>query len=226
MGYPRVCVAGIELASGRYVRLVTRKEEPLTLEAVDSGLFRLGQVVELGAYRVGGRPPEVEDCHFSLGKARAVEQLTPKEFWSILKASARESLVEVFGDGLRPHRTTLALPVGAGKASLGDLAVEGLRLRLEMRENQPRLRARFRVPDFLEELSVAVTDLRFYKAYGDSGVYRLDIGKVNWVNHALRKSRVILSVGLSRPKALGGREPLHWLQVNGIHLESDPLWPG
>ncbi|MCS7195147.1 MAG: hypothetical protein NZ849_09610 [Meiothermus sp.] len=223
MGYPRVCVAGIEPVSGRYIRPVTGREEPLTLDAVHSGLLRLGQVIELGPCRVGGRPPEVEDCWFSLGKAQVVEQLSPKAFWSRLEASAQGSLAEVFGEGLRPHRTTLALPAGTGRASLGDLRVEGLRLRVEVHQNQASLRAHFRVSDCPDELSVAVVDLRFYKAWGSCG-YRLDVGKVNWVNRALRSSRAILSVGLSRAKALGGQEPLHWLQVNGVHLESDPLW--
>jgi hypothetical protein len=37
--------------------------------------------------------------------------------------------------------------------------------------------------------------------------------------------RAIVSVGLSRPFAAGLDEPeLHWLQVNGIHLESEPVW--
>jgi hypothetical protein len=36
---------------------------------------------------------------------------------------------------------------------------------------------------------------------------------------------VILSVGLTRPfRKWGDSEERHWLQVNNIHLEDDPLW--
>ena len=36
---------------------------------------------------------------------------------------------------------------------------------------------------------------------------------------------VILSVGLSRPYAKpGDPDERHWLQVNGIHLEDNPVW--
>ena len=36
---------------------------------------------------------------------------------------------------------------------------------------------------------------------------------------------VVLSVGLSRPfQKSGDAVPKHWLQVNNIHLESEPLW--
>lgn len=216
MDHPRVCVAGIDVDSGQYIRPVTWKSQPLTLEAVKSGLLRLGQMIELGSCRMVGSPPEVEDCLFSLQEARALGQVTPEEFWSRLADSAQESLEQVFGEELRRYGATLALPEGRGKASLGDVWVEGFRLVLRKgNDGRPRLRGRF------AGLSVAVTDLRFY----ESSTYGLEVERVNWVNRTLRDSRAILSVGLSRPmKREQDPEPLHWLQVNGVHLECEPLW--
>lgn len=38
---------------------------------------------------------------------------------------------------------------------------------------------------------------------------------------------IILSVGLTRPFAPEGfQNPVHWLQVNNIHVPIDPLWQG
>ena len=35
----------------------------------------------------------------------------------------------------------------------------------------------------------------------------------------------MLGVGLTRPFApTAGEPPLHWLQVNNLHLEDDPAW--
>ena len=37
--------------------------------------------------------------------------------------------------------------------------------------------------------------------------------------------RALLCVGLSRPfQKDGDSEPRHWLQVNSIHLEDNPVW--
>jgi hypothetical protein len=70
--------------------------------------------------------------------------------------------------------------------------------------------------------NVSVTDIRFY------GPDHLtpDRRVVERVATRLATGEpAILSVGLSRPFAAGLDEPeLHWLQVNGIHLQSDPVW--
>lgn len=226
MRYPRICVAGLDEA-GHYVRPVVGKQEVLDLKAVGGGLLGLGNWIDLGwhRFRNSPQPPEVEDCYFKLSNARLVGKASPEEFWSHLNRSAKNSLGAIFGEQFRVKETalgyTLVLPAGQGKASLGDFLVEGFDLSIKPHayEGELKLRGVFRVGGV--ELSVAVTDLRFYNWRG--GAFQLDTAKVQEVRRKLGKTRVILGLGLSR--AIGeGLEKWHWLQVNGVHLERDPLW--
>jgi hypothetical protein len=71
-------------------------------------------------------------------------------------------------------------------------------------------------------LDLSVTDLRLY---GDDGG-RPDTVQVRDVADRLAQGvPALLSVGLTRPfSARPDEPPLHWLQVNNIHLEDDPAW--
>jgi hypothetical protein len=71
-------------------------------------------------------------------------------------------------------------------------------------------------------LDLSVTDLRLY--VDDGG--RPDTARVADVARRLdRGVRVLLGVGLTRPFASRPNDaPVHWLQVNNIHLEDDPAW--
>ncbi len=224
MAYPRVCVAGLDEA-GHYVRPIVVKGEVLDLEAVRNGLLRLGNRIDLGWHRFRDppQPPEVEDCYFSLSKARLVNRVSPEEFWSDLKRSAKGSLDAIFGEQLRPRKTslgyTLVLPTGQGKASLGDLQVEEFDLLLQEYEGELKLRGVFVFDRSKQILSLPVTDLRFYDQGKDG--FQLNMEKVEKVRGKLGRTQIILSLGFSRPF---GPESWHWLQINGVHLESDPLW--
>ncbi|MDT7919405.1 MAG: hypothetical protein RQ868_02295 [Meiothermus sp.] len=225
MKYPRICVAGLD-DNGRYLRPIVGKAEQITIKLVKSGVLRLGYQIDLGwhKFKEPPQPPEVEDCYFKIANVRVIRQLSPDEFWSYLASSARESVSEIFGNALRPHSTTMAIPANKGVASLGDLWVDRLELVIEEYNGQPKLRGRF-IVDEERRLSVAVTDLRFY--IEADGEYRLDIDKVSKVQESLQKTRgrVVLSLGLSRAKAArDGEVPMHWLQINGVHSEEDPLW--
>ncbi len=221
MKYPRVCVAGLDEA-GRYVRPVVGRQEVLDLELVRRGLLRLGNRIELGwhNFRNPPQPPAVEDCYFKLSNASLIDRASPEEFWSCLNRSAKTSLDTVFGDQLRPEKTslgyTIVLPPGQGKASLGDFWVEEFDLSVkEYKEGELKLRGIFTYDQL--KLCVAVTDLRFYSWKEDK--FQLNIEKVREVRDKLKETQVILSLGFSRDF-----EGKHWLQINGVHLESDPLW--
>ena len=72
-------------------------------------------------------------------------------------------------------------------------------------------------------VDLAVTDLRFYETDERSWTPRPDA--VQDVNRRMRLGvKVILAVGLTRPWASGGDDPVRWLQINNLHLEDDPLW--
>ncbi len=79
-----------------------------------------------------------------------------------------------------------------------------------------------RLSDAHFDLDVSVTDLRLFgpdlTTPGDRAAADLD--------RRLRQGiSVVLSVGLTRPFASSPDFlPVHWLQVNNIHLEDNPLW--
>ncbi len=70
--------------------------------------------------------------------------------------------------------------------------------------------------------NLSVTDLRLYQE--DHKVPRRTL--VSQLQKKLQAgTAVILSVGLTRPfRKEGGDAARHWLQVNNIHLEGEPLW--
>jgi len=75
-------------------------------------------------------------------------------------------------------------------------------------------------PEF--DLDLSVTDIRLFA--GDQ--FTPDAKRLAWMEERLQTTRTaILGVGLTRPFS-GSRDqpPLHWLQVNNIHLADEPLW--
>jgi hypothetical protein len=71
-------------------------------------------------------------------------------------------------------------------------------------------------------VEASVTDLRLF---ADDHATSNEAA-VRAANQALACSRgVILGVGLTRPYSPGPNQPeRHWLQVNNLHFEDDPLW--
>jgi hypothetical protein len=108
--------------------------------------------------------------------------------------------------------------VGEGRASLGCLKPE----------KQPWLYVDHRgtvrlVLDYLmPSVDLSVNDLRLYER--DGRIPRRDL--VASVEGRLKSGvGAILSVGLTRPwQKRGDTAERHWLQVNNIHLEDNPLW--
>jgi hypothetical protein len=79
------------------------------------------------------------------------------------------------------------------------------------------------VLDYLmPSVNLAVNDLRLYER--DHRTPRRDL--VAGMQKRLEAGvEAILSVGLTRPwRKRGDTAERHWLQVNNIHLQDDPLW--
>ena len=79
------------------------------------------------------------------------------------------------------------------------------------------------VLDYLmPSVDLSVTDLRLYEK--DGRTPRRDL--VQSVQKRLEAGvETILSVGLTRPwQKRGDDAERHWLQLNNIHLEDNPLW--
>jgi hypothetical protein len=173
--------------------------------------------VDLGPATYAGHAPELEDHRFEPSRARRLFD-DPDDYWGALDGSAKESLEGIFGPELELWDESGTVDVGKGRASLGCLKPE----------EQPWLYMDHRgtvrlVLDYLmPSVDLAVNDLRLYER--DGRTPRRDL--VASVERRLKSGvEVILSVGLTRPwQKRGDTVERHWLQVNNIHLEDDPLW--
>jgi hypothetical protein len=214
-----ICVAGIDTHTRQHVRPVLagrRLDRNLLLPS--GGLFDMGSVVELGAVRRIGAPPDVEDYAFDPRAARHQRVMNRDEFWTILRRCARKKLTTIFGDDLTPRGSGCTVDIGRGTASLGCLVpaapptiyIDGFN------------KVRASVADGACTVDLSVTDLRLFE--DDQKTPR-----TKTVDRTGRRIRagvsIILSVGLARAwQKPGDTERRHWLQVNNIHLEDDPVW--
>jgi hypothetical protein len=222
-----ICVAGVDTDTGRHVRPVL-PTEPLSADllARNLGPFDVANVVELGRPKHRPKPPHVEDHVFKPRRAKLVDVLGPDIFWAMLYALSQPRLQDIFGESLRPMgRASCGTPLGRGEASLGCLR-PGRRQRPPYVAKRPdgRLQVRLAIDDGQLSRAVGVTDLRLYGPDHATP----DPAKIQAVADRLRSSAaVVLSVGLTRAfstSSMHEHEPVHWLQVNNIHLEDDPTW--
>jgi len=222
-----VCVAGLDVETGRHIRPI----QPMgvlqsRMTAPRGGPFDMATIVDLGTIRPVPSPPEVEDVEITWWHARAVDLVEPALFWETLQFVARPTLRELFGPALRTvgrsGRQRAVTDLKTGAASLGVLRpLRRPRLTLD-RKPDGREVVRMQVWDGEIRLDLSVTDLRLYA--DDGG--RPETERVREIAARLdRGAPVLLGVGLTRPFAARPSEtPVHWLQVNNLHLEDDPAW--
>ena len=218
-----ICVAGLDVDTNAHVRPTTSSRLSSRLLARHGGPFDLGEIVDLGATHRAGRPPELEDYSFQPRQARRVGQLPPAEFWDRLLAVSATRLSDLFGPELtRRGARSCAVDAGKGTASLGCLLPdEPPALYTQSRPGRPD-RVRLQVSDGRFVLDLGVTDIRLYGADHVTP----DHERIEDVAARLRGSvPTVLAVGLTRASAgTPDYPPVHWLQVNSIHLADDPGW--
>ncbi len=215
-----VCIAGIDLATGRHVRPDLPGRVRIDALEPNGGPFDMAVEVELGRVKPKPSPPEVEDCTVTPSAMRKVRDLSADEFWRLLQSVARLELVEIFGDGFCKHGNTWIIEPGKGEASLGCLVPHApplLEVCVEDYQGQPKQRIRCHVRDRDGECFPPVTDLRLYCA--DQKTPRLEV--ITDLNRRMTAgASAILSVGVTRAMSQGK----HWLQVNNLHLGDNPVW--
>jgi hypothetical protein len=213
-----VCVAGLH-RNGDHIRPVLehgRLRKELTSDF--GGLFCMGAVVELGQTRPRPAAPEVEDHVFAPETTRFTRMADPEKLWGFFEERSALSLQSIFGETLKPDGATASMPIGTGIASLGVLRPQG-RPRIERWKDKVRIVV---TDEDLGRLSLPLTDLRVYDLESNTvDERRLELLK----DRARRRRGVLLSVGVGRPWAREGGESRHWLQVNNVHLDDNPLWP-
>jgi hypothetical protein len=153
-----ICVAGVDVTSGRHVRPVLRSRLTTDMLASKGGPFDMAELVDFSAVECCGRAPETEDYFFNPRSVRAVRLLTPTNFWQLLRHIARDSLAQIFGPSLTSFRRGCVVDLDSGEVSLGCLVpvytphlyVNGF----------GKVRARIR--DGGNTFDLSVTDLRLY----------------------------------------------------------------
>ena len=212
-----VCVAGLD-RNGRHIRPVPARERlRKELTADYGGPFRVGAVVDIGVTQPRPVPPEVEDCVFDVQAACMTRMSDPAKLWRFLDQLSKPSLREIFGDRLSRDGRTASMPGGTGIASLG-ICRPPSRVTLDRSYSKLRL---VMTDEDLGRLSLPLTDLRLYNLESDT----IEGRRVEVLADRLRRRDALLSVGVGRAWAPDDEEPRHWLQVNNVHLDDNPLWP-
>lgn len=217
-----ICVAGIDMESRKHVRPLPAAGRlgPDHLRR-NKGPFDIAEVVEIKAPRPRPVQPETEDHQYQAGDIRHAGSMPGEDFWKLLKSISSGRLKTLFGNDLVSIGSrNCGVNVGQGSASLGcylpkDQPVltcpDGKKIRLLLDD-----------ADF-PGLDLGVTDIRLY----GSDHWTPAPAKVKAVAARIAKGEpVILSVGLGRPWSSDPERytKMHWLQVNNLHLESDPGW--
>ena len=218
------CAAGVDYRTHAHVRPLTHDGGSLgvNLLARHGGPFDMANMVRLGKTARCGLRPEVEDRRCDPVKAYVIRALEPTEFWELLRGLAKPSLAELFGPELECNGHSCTVDEGRGTASLGCLIPAAPPcLYLKQRPDRPP-QLRMRLADGGADLDLGVTDIRLYEDDHVTPAVR----KVRELRRRLDSSDgIVLSVGLTRLfAATPGREPVHWLQVNNIHLRETPSW--
>ncbi|MFN2587852.1 MAG: hypothetical protein ABR613_07030 [Actinomycetota bacterium] len=217
MGPGKICIAGLEVTSRAPIRPIAAGGLPTTLLSVEGGVFALGNVVDLGPAMDVGSAPEVEDRLVDLANLAAVGRLEAREFWRLLTETGETNLTNIFGPDLQARGHERFVNRHQGTASLGHLA--------------PAEPPEVYVSDWDKVRVVlpgeggadlSLTDRRFVEPNHKTPRYE----RVEAAREFLQGSRKpVLSVGLARAwEKPGDTQERHYLQVNNIHFEQDPLW--
>ncbi len=214
-----VCVAGVDVHTLNHVRPVLRYGRLTTdLLRLNGGPLDIASVVDLGPTAYAGYAPELEDYYFDPARATWLFDDEPDDYWGFLNQISQESLEAIFGPELEQWDESCTVDVGEGHASLGCLAPEKRPWLYVDHRGTVRMVLECLTPS----VDLSVTDLRLYER--DHKTPRRDL-VANVQRRIDAGVEAILSVGLTRPwRKQNDTAERHWLQVNNIHLQDDPLW--
>jgi len=218
-----MCVGGVDVDTLQHVRPVLKSDLlPTRLLARYRGPFDMANLVDLGATTATPTAPHIEDYIFKESRAKLQGMLDPCAFWTLLTKISRTTLQSIFGSELRHlGGGAYGTSKNEGAASLGCLVpAEKPVLCVREKSGKPQIRMKF--ADGTIKADARVTDIRLYAA--DHVTPEAErVAKLR--TRIVASECVIMSVGLTREWASSpDREPVHWLQVNNLHLKENPVW--
>jgi hypothetical protein len=204
----RICMAGVDLDTGKRVRPVSSGSLSSRLLASNGGMVGLGRVLDLGRTAPRRSPPEIEDTRFALAAMRHISSLDGEEFISALRRAAHDDLSPIGPDLVRKGNNLVTSP-GKGRCSLVVVRTDSpVRIFVNQQE---RLRLAWR-----DGVSLPVTDVRLYSR----DLRTPDALVVRDLQRRLDGcGEILLCFGLGRPF-----EGYHWLQLNNVHVPADAAW--
>jgi hypothetical protein len=212
-----ICVAGIEPETGRQIRPVLGRCFTRDFLRLYGGPFEIGGAVDLGPTRCVGHAPEWEDHRIDPRNLRHLGRITASDFWSVLSKTNSPTLLKLFGPTLQQgDHDSCTTAENTGLASLGHLQpAKPVTITVDY---WGKLRAHLTDQNFHPDVSVA--DIRLCRSDNQTPRLRL----IEDISNRLSFVPAILSVGLTRPfQKSQDAPPRHWLQLNNIHLQDDPL---
>ncbi|PWB43431.1 MAG: hypothetical protein C3F10_12175 [Dehalococcoidia bacterium] len=220
-----ICVAGIDLGSGKRVRPVLAGGAQFSLDMArhHGGPFDIRRVVDLGETKPVPSPPEIEDVEVSPSAIRRIRLMPPPDFLTHLSSAAIPNAQTAIGPALKRHLngTSMVCPEGQGECSLAiQLANKEFQVTVD---GFGRLRAAW-----ANGINLSITDLRLYEADGATPDQdEITALQKRLAAHFSQSRAVYIAFGLTRPVSLprtGDATVYHWLQVNSIHLEDNLSW--
>lgn len=220
MSAGRICVAGVDIATAKHVRPVLNDALPAALLERNGGPFDVGNVVDVGNPIHCPLSPKFEDYCFEQSRAKKVGIANADHYWQLLLNISKDELSEIFGDQLVITDTEKAyLPQNSGSASLGCL-IPLVPPEIFVDWEKLRVRVKTKFSGNVVSLCLSLTDIRLYQA--DHATPRLDL--LEDLNRRMARGKVVLGVGVGHPVKFDPYPSAHWLQVNAIHLEDNPIW--
>ena len=203
-----ICVAGIDVDKNKRVRPVAAESLSGRLLATNGGPLDIRRVIDIGRTAPRKSRPEIEDVRFEPRSIRLLETMPETDFVSRLAKLAASDLSAI-GSDLQARGNNLVVPEGKGKCSLVIVRTsEPLSVRIN---TNGRLRLIWG-----DDIELPITDLRLFK----SDMQTPDPAKSQWLQQQLAVGgETFLNFGLGRPF-----EGFHWLQLNNIHLTTNPGW--
>lgn len=213
----KIAVAGLDLSNpDRHVRpMLNDFDSIMESSAKDSAVFSLGAIVSLTGTSASKAAHHGDEHVVTYVKAKKVAQLHPIEVWRTLGDIAKPTLKSIFGEEVKLLSHRYVVERFRARTGLGCLRVmHTATLYKGYRYARLRWVCDGRIVD------CPVTDARLYDR---TGAVRESL--IAHLNDRIKQGEaLIVTVGLSRGfRRPGGRRELHWIQINNLYLETDPL---
>jgi hypothetical protein len=206
-----VCIAGIDLASDQTVRLA--QPQPTQRLVATMGGLTPGDILKLDCKPLRSiEAPHVEDCEWNPRSVKRVGMSSAKELHCALAPTTFDSVTQAFGEpSIKGRNGNSAWMPGAGARSLATVSVLYVRA---CADKNDRVRLAFKDEALDYWPGVPLQDLRVKQHGGTCDTCKADA--LSTIREEFDANRTIIRVGLTRPFAPDGSEPVCWLQVTNI----------